>query len=154
MPRRSYQTLRAAEMKSGLPYQLFADLVLVLHFLVVIFVVGGLVIVLVGNLRQWAWVNSFGYRMTHLIAIGVVVVQAWLGRLCPLTVLEVWLREHAGEVTYSESFIEHWVQRLLYYEGPFWIFTLAYTVFGLLVIAAWLFFPPQRKSFLHLKGDA
>ena len=56
--------------------------------------------------------------MVHLLAIGVVVLQAWLGRYCGLTALESSLREKAGQVGYERSFIEYWVQRLLYCEGP------------------------------------
>jgi hypothetical protein len=127
------------------PYRTLADLVLVLHFAIVVFVVGGLLAVVVGHLRRWAWVNSFGLRVAHLVAIAVVVVQAWLGRLCPLTVLEAWLRARAGEGAYAGSFIGHWVQRLLYFEAPMWVFALSYTLFGLAVVAAWLCFPPRRR---------
>ena len=126
-------------------YQLLADAVLLLHFAVVVFVVGGLVAVWVGNLRGWVWVNALVFRLTHLAAIGFVVIQSWLGKLCPLTVLEIWLREQGGQPAYAVSFIEHWVQRLLYHEAPFWVFTLVYTVFGLLVVLAWLLFPPRGK---------
>ena len=127
-------------------YLWLADAVLLLHFAVVFFVVGGLVFVLVGNMRQWRWVNALPFRVAHLVAIGVVVVQAWLGKLCPLTILESWLRGSGGEPTYSASFIEHWVQRVLYFEAPFWVFTLAYTVFGILVLAAWWYFPPRIRA--------
>ena len=132
-------------MQAPHTYLLLADAVLLLHFAVVLFVVGGLVLVLVGNLRHWCWANSLAFRVAHLIAIGVVVAQAWLGRLCPLTVLESWLRERGGEAGYATSFVGHWIQRALYYEAPSWIFALAYTFFGLLVVAAWWHFPPRRK---------
>ena len=79
-------------------------------------------------------------------AIVVVVVQSLFGKLCPLTVLESWLRERAGESAYATSFIEHWVQRVLFYQAPFWVFTLSYTVFGLLVVAAWWRYPPRMRS--------
>jgi hypothetical protein len=127
-------------------YPFLADAVLLLHFAVVVFVVGGLAAVLVGNVRSWHWVNGLGFRIAHLLAIGVVVVQAWLGQRCPLTVLEVWLRERAGGTGYAESFIEHWVHRVLFYEAPFWVFSVIYTVFGLLVLAAWWRFPPRRPK--------
>lgn len=139
-------------MRDEFPYQLAADAVLVLHAGVVVFVVGGLVFVVAGNLRGWHWVNRRSFRLAHLAAIAMVVVQASLGRLCPLTTLESWLRVQAGTPSYSKSFIEHWVQRLLYYDAPFWVFTLAYTVFGLLVIAAWRAFPPRRSSRGHEDG--
>ena len=128
------------------PYQLLADAVLLLHFGVVLFVIGGLVLVVVGNLCGWRWVNSLWFRLAHVLAIGVVVAQSWLGEVCPLTTLESWLRVKAGSPSYSKTFIEHWVQHLLFYEGPSWVFTLAYTVFGLLVLASWWYFPPRHKK--------
>jgi len=127
-------------------YRLLADATLLLHFAVVVFVVGGLILVLLGNMLRWRWVNSLLFRVAHLVAVGVVVVQAWLGELCPLTVLESWLREQAGEAGYTASFIGYWVQRVLYYEAPLWVFTLLYSVFGLLVAAAWWYFPPIRET--------
>ena len=60
--------------------------------------------------------------------------------------LEMWLRTGAGQPTYSGSFVGHWLQRLLYYEAPAWVFTVAYSVFGLLVLATWWLFPPRNRS--------
>ena len=109
----------------------------------VAFVVGGLVLTIVGNLLAWRWVNGLGFRLLHLAAIGVVVVQAWLGATCPLTSLEMWLRAKARATTYTGSFIEHWLQRILYFEASAWVFTLVYSLFGLVVIATWWYFPPR-----------
>lgn len=124
-------------------YQLLADAVLVFHFGVVLFVVGGLVLVVSGNWLHWRWVNQLWFRLAHLAAIALVVVQAWLGQFCPLTTLESWLRVEAGATAYERSFIEHWLQRLIYYEAPLWVFTLAYTAFAVLVLWAWWRFPPR-----------
>ena len=132
-------------MRDEPPYALLADGVLALHFALVAFVVGGLVLIFAGNLRGWRWVNGWWFRVAHLIAIGVVVAQAWLGATCPLTTLEMWLRAQAGMATYRESFIAHWLQQLIYYEAPLWVFTVVYTLFGLLVAAAWWRFPPIRR---------
>lgn len=90
-----------------MPWQWLADAVLLLHFGVVLFVVGGLLLVLVGNRLHWPWVNGLGFRVAHLAAIAVVVMQAWLGQACPLTTLESWLRTQAGSPSYEGSFIEH-----------------------------------------------
>lgn len=132
-------------MRDDTPYQLLADVVLMLHFSIVVFVVGGLVLTIVGNLRAWRWVNGLWFRLVHLSAIAVVVVQAWLGAACPLTSFEMWLRANARAATYSGSFIEHWLQRLLYYDAPAWVFTLGYSLFGVLVAAIWWRFPPTVK---------
>jgi hypothetical protein len=127
-----------------MPYQLLADAVLVLHVGVVLFVVGGLAAILAGNRLRWGWVNRWGFRLAHLAAIGVIVAQAWLGQLCPLTTLEAWLRTQAGAPAYQGSFIEHWLQRLIYFDAPAWAFTLAYTAFAALVVLAWRKYPPRR----------
>jgi polyferredoxin len=127
------------------PYQLLADVVLSLHFSIVLFVVGGLIFILVGAFRGWRVVRKLWFRLAHLAAIAIIVAQAWLGTVCPLTTLEMWFRAKAHDATYSGSFIEHWLQRLLYYEAQPWVFTLAYTVFGIIVLVAWWYFPPWSK---------
>ena len=124
-------------------YQLLADAVLFVHFAFVVFVVGGLAFIIVGHVRDWRWAKSLWFRLAHLAAIAVVVVQTWLGAACPLTTFEMWLRAKAREATYSGDFIEHWLQSLLYYEAPTWVFTLAYTLFGLIVAATWWYVPPR-----------
>ena len=129
-----------------MPYQLLADVVLTTHFAVVVFVVGGLGAIVVGNLRGWRFVNSWWFRGAHVAAIGIVVLQAWFGIVCPLTTLESWLRVQAGEAAYETSFIEHWLTRILFYEAPGWVFIAAYTAFGLAVVAAWWRFPPGRRA--------
>ena len=128
-----------------MPYQLLADALLVLHFGIVLFVVGGLLAVVAGNWLGWRWANGWWFRLAHLVAIGIVLAQVLLGQLCPLTILESWLRVQAGQPSYTKSFIEHWLQRIIFYEAPFWVFTLAYTVFAVLVVAAWWYFPPTRR---------
>lgn len=125
--------------------QLLADLVLTLHVGVVGFAVGGLLLVIVGNLRHWSWVNFLWLRVAHLLAIAIVVLEAWLGITCPLTTLEMQLRTQAGAAGYDGGFIEHWLAQLLYFDAPSWAFTLAYSLFGLAVLAAWWRFPPQSR---------
>lgn len=126
-------------------YQLLADLVLVVHAMFVVFVVASLPLILVGGYRSWSWVRNVWFRGVHLAGIAVVVAQAWAGVICPLTTLEMWLRSRARLVTYEGSFIEHWLQRLLFYEAPWWVFAIVYTLFAALVLASWLMVPPRRR---------
>ena len=134
-------------MLNNSAYLALADAVLVLHVAIVLFVIGGLVLILVGNRRAWLWVNTWWFRLAHLGAIAVVVAEAWFGVTCPLTTLEAWLRLRAGASAYGGSgFIEHWLQRLLYYDAPPWVFTFGYTLFALLVALAWWRYPPRRHD--------
>jgi hypothetical protein len=132
-------------MNSPGAYLLAADLILVVHALFVAFVVLGLACILIGGWRGWSWVRRPVFRLLHLLAIGVVVAQAWLGALCPLTEWESALRARAGGATYPGSFISYWLQYLLYWQAPEWVFTTVYTLFGGLVLASWLAIPPRRS---------
>jgi hypothetical protein len=124
-------------------YLLAADLLLVVHALFVAFVVLGLVLIIAGGFLGWSWVRNPWFRIAHLAAIGVVVLQSWLGILCPLTTWEMALRAQAGAATYPGSFIAYWVGEILYYDLPAWVFVAAYTVFGLLVAATWILVRPR-----------
>ena len=84
-------------------YRLLADLVLAAHIALVVFVVGGLALVVIGNRRSWHWVNELWFRLMHLAAIATIIAESWLGLNCPLTTLEIWLRTKARTTTYSSG---------------------------------------------------
>lgn len=130
-------------MKSTTLYLLAADLLLITHTLFVAFVVVGLVLVICGKFLSWSWVRNPWFRLAHLAAIGVVVLQSWLGVICPLTIWEMTLRAKAGDSIYAGSFIAHWLGELIYYQAPAWVFVVAYTVFAALVIASWVWVRPR-----------
>ena len=115
-------------------YLLLADFILVIHSVFVLFVVAGFLVIVFGRFIGWSWIYNRVFRISHLAAIGFVVLQTYLGQLCPLTIWENILRARAGAGGYEESFIQHWLQRLLYYEAEPWEFGVVYTVFGILVM--------------------
>ena len=90
-----------------MPWQFLADLILLLHAAFVAFVVlGGLAVL------RWpamAWV--------HLPAVAWGAAIEFGGWICPLTPLEVALRQRGGEAGYSGSFIEHYLTPVLYPDG-------------------------------------
>ena len=94
-------------MESGFLFLLAADLLLLSHVLFVVFVIFGLVLILVGKIADWDWVRNRRFRVAHLAAIGIVVVQSWLGITCPLTTLEMWFRDCAGDLVYPGTVISH-----------------------------------------------
>lgn len=132
-------------MPDALPYQALADVLLAVHVAVVVFIVAGLAFIIVGHFRAWPWARALWFRLVHLAAIAVVVAESWFGIVCPLTSAEMWLRTQARATTYSGSFIEHWLGRMLYHDAPAWAFTAAYSLFGLAVVATWWCFPPGPR---------
>lgn len=129
-----------------MPYKLLADLVVFVHATYVAFIVVGQLAILIGILRHWHWVQNRCFRYLHLAAILIVVVESLLGIVCPLTTLESWLRNRAGQVAYRGDFLGHWVHELLFFDGPPWTFTLVYAVFGLIVAATFWLSPPAPSS--------
>ncbi|MGN6457122.1 MAG: DUF2784 domain-containing protein [Achromobacter mucicolens] len=88
-------------------YRLLADLVLVIHGLFVAFVVFG------GLLALWRPRMAFW----HLPALAWGALVIGMGWICPLTPLEVSLRERAGQEGYAGGFIEHYILGIIYPEG-------------------------------------
>jgi len=117
-----------------------ANLVLVLHALLVLFIVGGLAAIWVGAWLGHAWVRNRVLRTVHLAAIGVVALLAVLDIPCPLTVLEDWLRTGSAS---QQGFIQRWVSDWLYYTFPAWVFATAYALFLLVVAITWFRIPPR-----------
>ncbi|CAJ3056718.1 putative transmembrane protein [Burkholderia pseudomallei] len=119
-----------------------ADIVLVVHALLVLFIVGGLAAIWTGAALGWRWVRARTFRLAHLLAIGIVAALAALGIDCPLTVLEDRLRTGAPD---AQGFVQRWVGRLLYHDLLAWAFTVAYVLFALLVWLTWRRIPARDK---------
>jgi hypothetical protein len=121
---------------------LLADLVLVAHFAIVLFVVSGYLLVPLGAWFGWRWVRSRRYRLLHLGAIAFVAAEALVGMACPLTVLEAQLRGQAAGA--GEAFVARWLGSLLYWDFPAWVFTALYVALALLAVILWRRVPPRR----------
>jgi hypothetical protein len=121
---------------------LLADTIVVVHLLIVLFVVTGVPLVYIGAARHWAWVRSWRWRLLHLGAIVVIAAESLLGVACPLTVWEDRLR---GEQIVT-GFIERWIDRILFYDAPTWVFTAAYIAFAGLVAITWVAVPPTTRA--------
>jgi hypothetical protein len=122
---------------------LLADVVLVVHFAFVLFVVAGLALVLVGAAAGWRWVRNPVFRYAHLAAIVFVAAEGLVGVACPLTVWEHWLRSGSPD---GPSFVGRWVSRLLYYDFPEWVFTAAYCLFAIAVAVTLWRVPPRTRA--------
>lgn len=124
-------------------YQILADIVVTFHFAYVSFVVLGLAMTLAGALLGWNWVRNFWFRTIHLLMIAIVVVEAWCGITCPLTTWEQQLRQLAGQTVHEGSFVANVLHEALFFEAEPVVFTVGYTLFGLAVLATFLYAPPR-----------
>lgn len=121
---------------------LLADAILIVHFLFVLFVVGGLLLTWIGAWRGWRWIRSLKFRIAHVIAIVVVAGESLLGIVCPLTEWEDQLRGTTGE----KSFIARWMHQLMFFSAPEWVFTVLYVAFAVVVLATFWLVPPERDG--------
>ncbi len=119
-----------------------ADLILIAHSAVVLFIVAGLPAIWIGATCGWRWVRNFWFRVAHLAAIAFVAAQALLGIACPLTVWEDALRGAAQD----SGFIERWLHRALFYNFPPWVFSATYLLFALAVAVTFWRVPPRRRD--------
>lgn len=88
-------------------YRFFADVLVVVHFLFIFFVVAGGMLIL------------YRPRMAflHLPAVIWGAAVELCGWICPLTPLENYFRRIAGDAGYSGGFIEHYLIPLIYPEN-------------------------------------
>jgi hypothetical protein len=117
------------------------DAIVVVHLLIVLFVLAGVPLVYLGVALHWAWVKRWHWRVLHLGAIVFIAAESLLGIACPLTVWEYALLGQRP----TRGFIERWVDGILFYDAPPWIFTIAYVAFAVLVVVTWIAVPPRRK---------
>ncbi len=126
-------------------YRITADLIVIVHFGIVAFIVFGLILTSIGIFRRWSWVRNVWFRSIHLLGIAFIVGQSLLGETCPLTTWEKQLDELAGQTTYQGDFIANVVHDMLFYTAPPWVFTLCYSLFGAAVLLTFIFAPPRWK---------
>ncbi len=124
---------------------LLANLIVLVHFAWVAFLVFGLLAIVLGIAFRWGWVRNKWFRLIHLAMIAIVVGEAIAGVPCPLTIWEHRLRVSAGQTTFDGDFIAYWVHRLIFFEAEPWVFTVVYLAFGLLVLGTWIVAPPRWK---------
>jgi hypothetical protein len=116
-------------------------LVLAVHLAVIAFNVFGLVAIPLGAALGWGWVRVFWWRALHLASLAVVALQALLGRACFLT---DWQDALTGGGA-RDPLIMRWVNSLIYWPLPAWVFAAAYVAVFAYVLALWWFVRPQRR---------
>ena len=92
----------------GRIYIIAADVVVVVHFGWILFLIGG---AWIGRRLRWV-------MWTHAGALGYSVLLQIFHWICPLTYLELWLWNRTPVGSYSGSFIAHYLEKLIYMDIP------------------------------------
>ena len=137
------------EMNTPFPVEI-AEGIFWFHVVVIAFAVFGLVAIPLGAWSGWKFVRVFWWRAMHLGLLGIVALQALLGRACFLTIWESEFLRRAGEAASNEPLVQRWVSQAVYWPLPLWFFAILYVaVYGFTLLLWWLFppsFPQLSRS--------
>ena len=119
-----------------------ADLVLDIHFGIILFNVFGLVAVPLGGWLDWRFVRIFWWRALHVASWAVVAIQAVAGRACFLTLWQAALSGEQG----GEPLVRQWIGKLIYWKLPLWVFAVGYCLVLVYTLALWRLVPAKRRK--------
>ncbi|MFC1488520.1 DUF2784 domain-containing protein [Thermodesulfobacteriota bacterium] len=148
---RFYGTSPGAKRQSKkMYYSFFSDIVVLLHFIYVIFAVTG------GILLIW-WRKMIWLHLPAAIWAALISFTGWI---CPLTYLENWLRLQGGKTGCSGGFVIKYIEPVLYPAGLTYfhqmvigiiVVVLNMAIYGyILVPVGWLLSKRNRISGAHL----
>lgn len=133
-------------------YKILADIIVVVHFGWVLFMLLGFVLSLWG----FFWKNFFNwwlFRILHLFGIVYVVLLAVLRQYCPLTILENTLRARYNPIlTYPGSFIVHYINRLVYPDVNPLILLIPTIFIAVFTVVIFIIKPPARIRGIFRRG--
>jgi hypothetical protein len=122
---------------------ILAESILAVHTVIILFNVFGLIAVPLGAVCGWRFVRVGWWRVLHVALLAAVAVQAVAGRACVLT---LWQAAIAGSAASPTPLIMGWVNRVIYWPLPIWVFAALYLlVFGYALALLWLV-PPARGA--------
>lgn len=118
-------------------YLIAADIIVLLHFLWIVFLVFG---AFPG--RKYKWVKRL-----HISGIVFALFIQMVGWYCPFTHLETWLRKaHEPAQSYNGSFIVYYVEKLVYVSLPPHIIIWLTALLGIISVCVYLYKPARRKT--------
>jgi hypothetical protein len=127
-------------------YSVIADLIVAIHIAYVVYVVGGLIAILIGAWRGRKWIRNPWFRVTHLLAILIVVVEIFLKLNCPLTIWENQARAAAQQPVDGSGFMDRLLHFILAGGAPGWVIDDLYYLFAVAIVAAFFVVPPRWKA--------
>ena len=119
-----------------------SEIVLLFHFCIFLFMILSFFLIPLGYYQKWEWVKNRYYRLIHLVLMGIIFIETILGFMCPLTILENFLRNDK-EINNKITQIIH---QIMYWDLPSYQFIILYLLSLLYLIFLWCFFKPDFKK--------
>jgi Protein of Unknown function (DUF2784) len=126
-----------------MPDIIVAEAILALHLMIIAFNIAGLIIIPIGAWLGWRLVRVAWLRLLHLAMLAVVAAQALAGRACILT---VWQNSLTGNRQVPQPMIMHWVDQVIYWSLPMWVFAALYGAVFLYVLGLSVLVPFWRRA--------
>ena len=121
-----------------MPDNNIAEAIFAVHLAIIAFNVAGLIVIPVGAWLGWSIVRITWLRLLHLGMLLVVTVQALAGRACILT---IWQNDLIGVGQPAQPMIMRWIEHLVYWNLPLWVFAVMYSGVFLYVLVLTVFVP-------------
>jgi hypothetical protein len=129
-------------------YLLAADVILLIHFLFVAFVVLGFIFIWIGYFTKQKFARNAKFRICHILVMGIVLYESLIGMICPLTEWENYLRVRGGQdQVYETSFMKEWIHKIMFFDFSELTFVIVYALFFTLILLTFRVIPLDlRKS--------
>ena len=121
---------------------MIADILLMFHFAIVLFITSGFFLIPIGYKLSWVWIKNLKLRICHCGMMIFVTLETLFGITFPLTLMENSLRG----INDSSSFISHWINQIIYWNFPSQFFIILYCVVMAWTFLLWKLFPPMIKK--------
>ena len=121
---------------------LIADIILVSHFFVVIFITFGFFLIPIGYRLEWGWIANRKLRIFHFGMMVLITLETLFGITCPLTSIENSLRG----INQSTSFVAYWIKQIIYWDFPTQFFLIVYGIFLGWTFLMWKLCPPKNAK--------
>ena len=127
-----------------MPYKLLADLIVVVHFAWILFMLVGFILTLRGFLHK-EFFERWLFRTTHLLGIAYVSTLAIMGRYCSLTIWDNVLRaKYDPSLTYPGSFMIHYFKKFIYPDVNPLIIQIPTTFIAIFTVVVFIIRPPAK----------
>lgn len=132
-------------------YKILADIIVVMHFAWILFMLWGFILTLRGFLQKEFFERWF-FRTLHLCGIAYVSVLATMGKYCPLTVWENTLRQkYDPSLTYPGSFMIHYFEKFVYPDiNPLFI-QIPTTFIAVFTVAVFIIKPSKKIKRIFIR---